>query len=50
MPEITNEPCTCRGTNAVAALELGRRFVGIEREPKYLELAERRLKGIKACA
>lgn len=44
------DPFMGSGTTGVAALELGRRFVGIEREPKYLELAERRLKGIKACA
>ena len=31
------------GTTGVACMNLGRRFIGIEREPKYFELACRRI-------
>ena len=33
------------GTTGVAALALGRRFIGIEREEEYLTLAKRRIEG-----
>jgi len=31
------------GTTGVAAKELGRNFIGIEIEPKYFEIAKRRI-------
>ena len=31
------------GTTGVAALQLGRSFIGIEREPKYFDIACRRI-------
>ena len=31
------------GTTGVAAVQMGRRFIGIEREPKYFEIACKRL-------
>jgi DNA modification methylase len=31
------------GTTGVAAVQMGRRFIGIEREPKYFETACRRI-------
>lgn len=31
------------GTTGVAAVQMGRRFIGIEREPKYFEIACRRI-------
>jgi DNA modification methylase len=32
------------GTTGVACVKLGRNFIGIEKEPKYYEIAERRIK------
>jgi DNA modification methylase len=40
------DPFLGSGTTAVACKELGRRFIGIEVEPKYCAIAERRLAGI----
>jgi len=37
------DPFLGSGTTAVACKELGRNFIGIEIEPKYCEIAERRL-------
>jgi site-specific DNA-methyltransferase (adenine-specific)/modification methylase len=31
------------GTTGVAAIQLGRSFIGIEREPKYFEIACKRI-------
>jgi DNA modification methylase len=31
------------GTTALVALQLGRRFIGIELKPEYIEIAQRRL-------
>ena len=36
-------PLLGSGTTGVAALALGRRFIGIEREEEYLPLAKRRI-------
>lgn len=38
------DPFVGSGTTGVAALELGRTFVGIDRDPHYLEIADRRLR------
>ena len=43
---IILDPFLGSGTTAVACKELGRRFIGIEIEPKYCAIAERRLAGI----
>jgi len=32
------------GTTALVALKLGRKFVGIELNPKYVEMANKRIK------
>ena len=40
---IILDPFLGSGTTAVACKELGRNFIGIEIEPKYCEIAERRL-------
>jgi len=31
------------GTTGVAAIQLGRKFIGIEREPKYFDIACKRI-------
>lgn len=38
------DPFMGSGTTGVAALQLGRKFVGIEKEKKWFEIAERRIK------
>lgn len=42
--ETILDPFAGSGTTGVACLRLGRRFVGIERQPKYFELACERLR------
>lgn len=37
------DPFMGSGTTGVAAIQLGRKFIGIEREPKYFEIACRRI-------
>ena len=41
--ETVLDPFMGSGTTGVAALQLGRRFIGIERDPKYFEVACRRI-------
>ncbi|PRG66275.1 hypothetical protein C6T69_20315, partial [Burkholderia multivorans] len=43
MPETILDPFMGSGTTGVAAIRLGRKFIGIEREPKYFEIACRRI-------
>ena len=38
------DPFMGSGTTGVAAIQLGRTFIGIEREPKYFDIACRRIK------
>lgn len=42
---IVFDPFTGSGTTAVVALKQGRRFVGIELNPEYVQMAERRIRG-----
>ena len=42
--DIILDPFLGSGTTAVAAQNLKRRFIGIEKEPKYVEIAKQRLK------
>jgi DNA modification methylase len=35
--------CMGSGTTGVAAVQMGRKFIGIEREPKYFDIACRRI-------
>ena len=37
------DPFAGSGTTGVAAVQMGRRFIGIEREPKYFDIACRRI-------
>jgi len=41
--ETILDPFTGSGTTGVAAIQMGRSFIGIEREPKYFEAACRRI-------
>jgi DNA modification methylase len=41
--ETILDPFMGSGTTGVAAVKLGRRFIGIEIEPKYFEIACRRI-------
>ena len=43
--DLILDPFIGSGTTGVVALKLGRRFVGIELNPKYLQIAEERLNG-----
>ena len=43
MPEVILDPFMGSGTTGVAALRLGRKFIGVEREPKYFDIACRRI-------
>ena len=42
--ETILDPFMGSGTTGVACIRLGRRFIGIEREPKYFEIAKRRIR------
>ena len=37
------DPFMGSGTTGVAAVQMGRRFIGIEREPKYFDIACKRI-------
>ena len=42
-PAVTLDPFMGSGTTGVAAVEMGLSFIGIEREPKYFDIAVRRI-------
>lgn len=42
-PQTILDPFMGSGTTGVAAIQLGRQFIGIEREPKYFDIACRRI-------
>lgn len=42
-PEAILDPFMGSGTTGVAAIQLGRKFIGIEREPKYFDIACKRI-------
>jgi len=46
--DLVLDPFIGSGTTGVVALDMGRRFLGIELNPQYMEIAERRLNGIVA--
>jgi site-specific DNA-methyltransferase (adenine-specific) len=43
--DLILDPFMGSGTTGVSAIQLGRRFVGIELEKEYFEIAKARLKG-----
>jgi site-specific DNA-methyltransferase (adenine-specific)/modification methylase len=42
-PETILDPFMGSGTTGVAAIQMGRKFIGIEREPKYFDIACKRI-------
>ena len=42
-PKTILDPFMGSGTTGVAALQMGRKFIGIEREPRYFDIACRRI-------
>ena len=46
--ETVLDNCMGSGTTAIAALNTGRFFIGIEKEPKYCEIARQRVKAAQA--
>lgn len=47
-PEIILDPFMGSGTTGVAAIQLGRKFIGIEREPRYFDIACERISRAQA--
>lgn len=43
-PQTILDPFMGSGTTGVAAIQMGRKFIGIEREPKYFDIACQRIK------
>jgi DNA modification methylase len=41
---VVLDPFTGSGTTGVAAVSLGRQFIGIEMDPEYCRIAEERMK------
>ena len=48
MPELILDPFMGSGTTGVAAIQMGRKFIGIEREPKYFDIACKRIEQAQA--
>ena len=46
--DIILDPFLGSGTTAIAALKTGRYFIGIEKEPKYVEIANKRIQEFMA--
>ncbi len=44
--DLVLDNCIGSGTSAVAALNTGRHFIGIEKEPEYAEIARRRIASV----
>lgn len=47
--DVVLDPFLGTGTTAVVAKRLGRHFIGIERDPRYIGLAQERLKNTPFC-
>jgi site-specific DNA-methyltransferase (adenine-specific) len=46
--DLILDPFCGSGTTGLAAVRLGRRFIGIEKDPQYLQLAQRRIEAAAA--
>lgn len=46
-PQTILDPFMGSGTTGLACVELGRKFIGIEKEPKYFEIACKRINNIQ---
>lgn len=44
--DVVLDNCMGSGTTAVAALKCGRKFIGFETEPKYVEIANQRIESV----
>jgi site-specific DNA-methyltransferase (adenine-specific) len=44
---IVLDPFLGSGTTAMAAIKTGRNFIGIEKEPEYVKIAEARIKSVQ---
>ena len=49
-PQTILDPFMGSGTTGVAAVQMGRKFIGIEREPKYFDIACKRIEHAQAQA
>ena len=47
--DLVVDPFCGSGTTCIAAKDLGRRWVGIEREPEYVEIANARLRAVRTA-
>ena len=47
--ETVLDNCIGSGTTAVAAINTGRKFIGIEQESEYVEIARKRIADAKAA-
>lgn len=47
-PKLILDPFMGSGTTGVAAIQMGREFIGIEREPKYFDIACKRIEQAQA--
>jgi len=48
--DLVLDPFIGSGTTGLVALDMGRRFIGIELNPEYVELARQRLSGRAVAA
>jgi len=49
IPQVVLDPFMGSGTTAVAALKLGRHFIGIDLNPEYCEMARKRIAAVVAA-